>query len=172
MRHFGLSEAGVETIRRAMRWSRDGLQSEYSLFRREPEDAYLAALDEPGSASSRSAPGARLPHGHGGRHHGVSQGKIPARLPRFRSRRARPIWLWSKRVRAAAERNAPTPARSRSPGAGPAPVARPDSGHPTPSRLDENLGAAELTPTADDLAELDQASTEVKVVGDQYPESM
>jgi aryl-alcohol dehydrogenase-like predicted oxidoreductase len=40
------------------------------------------------------------------------------------------------------------------------------------SRLDENLGSAELTLTADDLAELDQASTEVKVVGDRYPESL
>ena len=55
---------------------------------------------------------------------------------------------------------------------GPAAIARPDSGTRRLSRLDENLGSAELTLTADDLAELDQASTEVKVVGDRYPESM
>ena len=40
------------------------------------------------------------------------------------------------------------------------------------SRLDENLGSAELELTADDLAELDEASTQVKVVGDRYPEAM
>ena len=40
------------------------------------------------------------------------------------------------------------------------------------SRLDENLGAARLALSAEDLAELDEASTEVKIIGDRYPEAM
>ena len=40
------------------------------------------------------------------------------------------------------------------------------------TRLDENLGAADVTLTPDDLKELDEASTQVKIVGDRYPEAM
>jgi aryl-alcohol dehydrogenase-like predicted oxidoreductase len=40
------------------------------------------------------------------------------------------------------------------------------------TRLDENLGATEVTLTPEDLMELDQASTQVKIVGDRYPEAM
>jgi len=40
------------------------------------------------------------------------------------------------------------------------------------ARLEENLGAADVTLSAKDLAELDDASTQVKVVGDRYPEAM
>jgi aryl-alcohol dehydrogenase-like predicted oxidoreductase len=40
------------------------------------------------------------------------------------------------------------------------------------TRLDENLGAAEVTLTPEDLTELDEASTQVKIVGDRYPEAM
>jgi aryl-alcohol dehydrogenase-like predicted oxidoreductase len=77
------------------------------------------------------------------------------------------------RVRAVAERHGATPGQialawllAQRPSLVPIPGTR------RLSRLDENLGSAELTLTVEDLAELDQASTEVKVVGDRYPESL
>ena len=175
VRHFGLSEAGVETIRRAHAVQPvTALQSEYSLFWREPEDAILAALDELGIGFVPFSPlGRGFLTGTVDATTEFSEGDIRAHLPRFTVEAREANLALVERVRAVAERKGATPgqialawllAQRRS--------IVPIPGTRRLSRLDENLGAAELELTADDLAELDEASTQVKVVGDRYPEAM
>ena len=175
VRHFGLSEAGVETIRRAHAVQQvTALQSEYSLFWREPEDAILDVLDELRIGFVPFSPlGRGFLTGTVDATTEFSQEDIRARLPRFTVEAREANLALVDRVRAVAERNGATPGQialawllAQRPSLVPIPGTR------RLSRLDENLGSAELTLTADDLAELDQASTEVKVVGDRYPESM
>ena len=175
VRHFGLSEAGVETIRRAHAVQQvTALQSEYSLFWREPEDAILDVLDELRIGFVPFSPlGRGFLTGTVDATTEFSQEDIRAHLPRFTVEAREANLALVDRVRAVAERNGATPGQialawllAQRPSLVPIPGTR------RLSRLDENLGSAELTLTADDLAELDQASTEVKVVGDRYPESM
>ena len=175
VRHFGLSEAGVETIRRAHAVQPvTALQSEYSLFWREPEDAILDVLDELRIGFVPFSPlGRGFLTGTVDATTEFSQEDIRAHLPRFTVEAREANLALVDRVRAVAERNGATPGQialawllAQRPSLVPIPGTR------RLSRLDENLGSAELTLTADDLAELDQASTEVKVVGDRYPESM
>ena len=175
VRHFGLSEAGVETIRRAHAVQPvTALQSEYSLFWREPEDAILDVLDELRIGFVPFSPlGRGFLTGTVDATTEFSQEDIRAHLPRFTVEAREANLALVDRVRAVAERNGATPGQialawllAQRPSLVPIPGTR------RLSRLDENLASAELTLTADDLAELDQASTEVKVVGDRYPESM
>ena len=175
VRHFGLSEAGVETIRRAHAVQPvTALQSEYSLFWREPEDAILDVLDELRIGFVPFSPlGRGFLTGTVDATTEFSQEDIRAHLPRFTVEAREANLALVDRVRAVAERNGATPGQialawllAQRPSLVPIPGTR------RLSRLDENLGSAELTLTADDLAELDQASTEVKVVGDRYPESL
>ena len=175
VRHFGLSEAGVETIRRAHAVQPvTALQSEYSLFWREPEDAILAALDELGIGFVPFSPlGRGFLTGTVDATTEFSEGDIRAHLPRFTVEAREANLALVERVRAVAERKGATPGQialawllAQRPSIVPIPGTR------RLSRLDENLGAAELELTADDLAELDEASTQVKVVGDRYPEAM
>ena len=175
VRHFGLSEAGVETIRRAHAVQPvTALQSEYSLFWREPEDAILDVLDELRIGFVPFSPlGRGFLTGTVDATTEFSQEDIRAHLPRFTVEAREANLALVDRVRAVAERKGATPGQialawllAQRPSLVPIPGTR------RLSRLDENLGSAELTLTADDLAELDQASTEVKVVGDRYPEAL
>ena len=175
VRHFGLSEAGVENIRRAHAVQPvTALQSEYSLFWREPEDAILAALDELGIGFVPFSPlGRGFLTGTVDATTEFSEGDIRSHLPRFTVEAREANLALVERVRAVAERKGATPGQialawllAQRPSLVPIPGTR------RLSRLDENLGAAELELTADDLAELDEASTQVKVVGDRYPEAM
>jgi aryl-alcohol dehydrogenase-like predicted oxidoreductase len=175
VRHFGLSEAGVENIRRAHAVQPvTALQSEYSLFWREPEDAILAALDELGIGFVPFSPlGRGFLTGTVDATTEFSEGDIRSHLPRFTVEAREANLALVGRVRAVAERKGATPGQialawllAQRPSLVPIPGTR------RLSRLDENLGAAELELTADDLAELDEASTQVKVVGDRYPEAM
>jgi aryl-alcohol dehydrogenase-like predicted oxidoreductase len=175
VRHFGLSEAGVENIRRAHAVQPvTALQSEYSLFWREPEDAILAALDELGIGFVPFSPlGRGFLTGTVDATTEFSEGDIRSHLPRFTVEAREANLALVERVRAVAERKGATPGQialawllAQRPSIVPIPGTR------RLSRLDENLGSAELELTADDLAELDEASTQVKVVGDRYPEAM
>jgi aryl-alcohol dehydrogenase-like predicted oxidoreductase len=175
VRHFGLSEAGVENIRRAHAVQPvTALQSEYSLFWREPEDAILATLDELGIGFVPFSPlGRGFLTGTVDATTEFSEGDIRSHLPRFTVEAREANLALVERVRAVAERKGATPGQialawllAQRPSIVPIPGTR------RLSRLDENLGSAELELTADDLAELDEASTQVKVVGDRYPEAM
>ena len=175
VRHFGLSEAGVENIRRAHAVQPvTALQSEYSLFWREPEDAILATLDELGIGFVPFSPlGRGFLTGTVDASTEFSDGDIRANLPRFTVEARAANLALVERVRTVAERKAATVGQvalawllAQRPFVVPIPGTR------RLSRLQENLGATEVSLSPQDLAELAEASTQVKIVGDRYPEAM
>jgi aryl-alcohol dehydrogenase-like predicted oxidoreductase len=175
VRQFGLSEAGVETIRRAHGVQPvTALQSEYSLFWREPEGAILDTVSELGIGFVAFSPlGRGFLTGTVDATTEFSEGDIRANLPRFTVEAREANLALVERVRAVAERNDASLGQialawllAQGPSIVPIPGTR------RLTRLDENLGAADVTLTPEDLMELDEASTQVKIVGDRYPEAM
>ncbi len=175
VRHFGLSEAGVDTIRRAHAVQPvTALQSEYSLFWREPEQQILPALAELGIGFVPFSPlGRGFLTGQVTADSQFGKGDIRATLPRFEREALQANLALVDRVTAVAERKGATPGQvalawllAQQPWVVPIPGTR------RLERLDENLGAADLELTPDDLAELDDASTSVEVQGERYPEAM
>jgi aryl-alcohol dehydrogenase-like predicted oxidoreductase len=175
VRHFGLSEAGVETIRRAHGVHPvTALQSEYSLFWREPEGAILDTLSELGIGFVPFSPlGRGFLTGTVDATTEFAGDDIRATLPRFTVEAREANLALVERVRAVAERRGASVGQialawllAQGPSIVPIPGTR------RLTRLDENLGAADVTLTPEDLTELDEASTEVKLVGDRYPEAM
>jgi aryl-alcohol dehydrogenase-like predicted oxidoreductase len=135
VRHFGLSEAGVETIRRADAVQPvTALQSEYSLFWREPEGAILDTLDELGIGFVPFSPlGRGFLTGTVDATTEFSDGDIRAGLPRFTVEARQANLALVDRVRAVAERKGRASGRSRSRGC--SPRARPSSRSPAPADL-------------------------------------
>ncbi len=175
VRHFGLSEAGVNTIRRAHAVQAvTALQSEYSLFWREPEGAILETLDELGIGFVPFSPlGRGFLTGTVDATTEFSDGDIRGNLPRFTIEAREANLALVDRVRTVAERKGATVGQialawllAQKPSIVPIPGTR------RLTRLDENIGAAEVALTAEDLAELEEASTEVKIVGERYPQAM
>ena len=173
--HFGLSEAGVETIRRAHAVQPvTALQSEYSLFWREPEGAIVDTLKELGIGFVPFSPlGRGFLTGTVDARTEFSEGDIRANLPRFTAEAREANLALVDRVRKVAERKEVTVGQvalawllAQRPWIVPIPGTR------RLSRLDENIGAADLVLTAEDLAELDEASTQVRIMGERYPEAM
>lgn len=173
--HFGLSEAGAETIRRAHAVQPvTALQSEYSLFWREPEGTILDTLAELGIGFVPFSPlGRGFLTGTVDASTEFGEGDIRATLPRFTVEAREANLALVDHVRAVAERKGITPGQvalawllAQAPSIVPIPGTR------RLSRLDENLGAADVELTAEDLVELDEASTRVKIVGERYPEAM
>ncbi len=175
VKHFGLSEAGVKTIRRAHAVQPvTALQSEYSLWWREPEAEVLPTLEELGIGFVPFSPLGK----------GFLTGKIDETtafdkndfrnvVPRFtpEARKANQAFVAMLR-RIAATRKA-TPAQvalawllARKPWIVPIPGTR------KIERLDENLGAAAVRLTPQDLREIDEASARVTVQGARYPEHL
>jgi aryl-alcohol dehydrogenase-like predicted oxidoreductase len=175
VRHFGLSEAGVQVIRRAHAIQPvTALQSEYSLFWREPEGSILDTLRELAIGFVPFSPlGRGFLTGTVDASTEFSDGDIRAGLPRFTIEARQANLALVDRVRAVAERKDATVGQvalawllAQDPGIVPIPGTR------RLVRLEENVAAANLALTTADLAELDQASTEVKIVGERYPEAM
>jgi aryl-alcohol dehydrogenase-like predicted oxidoreductase len=175
VRHFGLSEASVPTIRRAHAVHPvAALQSEYSLWWREPEREVLPALEELGIGFVPFSPLGR------GFLTGAIDSRVPfdpsdfrSRLPRFtvENREAnRGFVEWLRGF--AAQRNA-TPAQialawllAQRPWIVPIP------GTTRRHRLEENLGAATLALTSSDLREIDEAHAAIPLRGDRYPDAL
>jgi aryl-alcohol dehydrogenase-like predicted oxidoreductase len=173
--HFGLSEAGVQTIRRAHAVQPvAALQSEYSLWWREPEREVLPTLAELGIGLVPFSPLGK----------GFLTGKIDEKttfdpadfrnvVPRFseENRRANNAFVdWLKTF---AERKRATPAQialawllAQKPWIVPIP------GTTKRHRLEENLGAASVQLTADDLREIDREASRIEVHGARYPEHL
>jgi aryl-alcohol dehydrogenase-like predicted oxidoreductase len=175
VRHFGLSEAGVETIRRAHAVQPvTAVQSEYSLFWREPEGAILNTLGDLGIGFVPFSPlGRGFLTGTVDANTEFPEGDIRANLPRFTVEAREANLALVDRVRTVAEAKDATVGQvalawllAQAPSVVPIPGTR------RLTRLDENIGAADLTLTADELAALDEASTQVKIVGERYPEAM
>src|SRR5215211_2657723 len=175
VKHFGLSEAGAQTIRRAHAVQPvTALQSEYSLWWREPEAEILPTLEELEIGFIPFSPLGR----------GFLTGKISAAtsfdssdirstLPRFtpEARKANQV-LVDLLGRIAARMNA-TPAQvalawllAQKPWIVPIPGTR------HVERLEENLAAAAVELTADDLDEIERAAAQIQVQGARYPEQL
>jgi aryl-alcohol dehydrogenase-like predicted oxidoreductase len=173
--HFGLSEAGVQIIRRAHAVQPvTAVQSEYSLFWREPEGVILDALRDLSIGFVPFSPlGRGFLTGTVDASTEFSDGDIRASLPRFTvEARAANIALVD-RVRMVAERKDASVGQvalawllAQDPSIVPIPGTR------RLGRLVENIGAANLELTTEDLAELDEASAQVKIVGERYPAAM
>jgi aryl-alcohol dehydrogenase-like predicted oxidoreductase len=175
VKHFGLSEAGVQTIRRAHAVQPvTALQSEYSLWWREPEAEVLPALEELGIGLVPFSPLGR----------GFLTGKIDESttitstdfrfaLPRFAPEARKANKAWVDLLAAIAARKKVTPAQlalawllAQKPWIVPIP------GTTKLQRLEENIGAAALELTADDLREIDNAASTITVQGERYPEHL
>ena len=175
VRHFGLSEAGPTTIRRAHAVQPvTALQSEYSLFWREPEESVLPTLEELGIGFVPFSPlGRGLLTGQVTRESTFGAGDIRATLPRFTPEALATNLDLVDQVKALAERLRATPGQvalawllAQRPWIVPIPGTR------RTDRLEENLGAASLELSADDLAQLAEASASATFTGDRYPAAM
>jgi aryl-alcohol dehydrogenase-like predicted oxidoreductase len=174
VKHFGLSEAGVETIRRAHAVQPvTALQSEYSLWWREPEAEVLPTLEELGIGFVPFSPLGR----------GFLTGKIDESttfdssdfrntVPRFTPENRKANQAVVDLVGRIAAKKRATPAQialawvlAQKPWIVPIP------GTTKRHRLEENLGAAAVELTPDDLQEIESAVSEVSVQGARYSES-
>ena len=175
VKHFGLSEAGVQTIRRAHAvLPVTTLQSEYSLWWRRLEDEVLPALEELGIGL--------VPYSPLGR--GFLTGKLDetapfdssdfrSTLPRFTPEARKANQGLVDLLGKVAKRKKATPAQialawllAQKPWIVPIP------GTTKLHRLEENIGAVSIELTPDDLSEIDRAASEIKVEGARYPEKL
>jgi aryl-alcohol dehydrogenase-like predicted oxidoreductase len=173
VRHFGLSEAGVQTIRRAHAVQPvTALQSEYSLWWREPEDAILPTLEELGIGFVAFSPlGKGFLTGTIGRSTEFSSGDFRNTVPRFTDQQAREANLaFVELLTRIAERKQTTPAQialawllaQRS-------WIVPIPGTTKLHRLEENLAAADIQLTPQDRQEIEDAQLEAR--GARYTEA-
>ncbi|MGX7347134.1 aldo/keto reductase [Acetobacter pasteurianus] len=174
IKHFGLSEASVKTIRRAHAVHPvTAVQSEYSLFWREPEKELLPALEELGIGFVPFSPlGAGFLTGQITMDTKFPPGDFRNLVPRFSPEARKANLALVDVVEGVASRKGATPAQvalawllEQKPWIVPIP------GTTKLSRLEENLGAVNLTLTASDLQEIDDATAKIIVQGDRLPEA-
>ena len=175
VKYFGLSEAGVQTIRRAHAVQPvTALQSEYSLWWREPEKEVIPALEELGIGFVPFSPLGK----------GFLTGKIDDKttfdstdfrniVPRFTTENRRANLAFVQWLTTFAEQKHATAAQialawllAQKPWIVPIP------GTTKRSRLEENIGAAANQLTADDLREIERAASTITVHGARYPEEL
>jgi aryl-alcohol dehydrogenase-like predicted oxidoreductase len=175
VKHFGLSEPGVQTIRRAHAVQPvTAVQSEYSLWWRRPEENVLPALSELGIGFVPFSPLGK----------GFLTGKINENttfdssdfrniVPRFTPEARRANQVLVDLLRTIGERKKATPAQialawllAQKPWIVPIP------GTTKQERLNENLGASEIEFTPDELREIESATSKIAVHGARYPENL
>jgi aryl-alcohol dehydrogenase-like predicted oxidoreductase len=175
VKHFGLSEAGAKTIRRAHAVQPvTALQSEYSLFWREPEQEILPTLEELGIGFVPFSPLGK----------GFLTGAINADtqfdakdfrnvVPRFTPENRKANQVLVDVIGKFAQQKKVTPARvalawilAQKPWIVPIP------GTTKLHRLEENIGGAAVELTPDDLREIDSASSQIELAGARYPEHL
>lgn len=174
VKHFGLSEAGVQTIRRAHAVQPvTAVQSEYSLFWRGPEVELLAVLEELGIGFVPFSPlGAGFLTGQIDEHTQFDASDFRNVVPRFSPQARKANLALVDVVKAVAQRKHAPPAQvalawllAQKPWIVPIP------GTTKPHRLEENLGAVDLQLTGDDLREINEQMAQIHVHGDRLPES-
>ena len=175
VKHFGLSEAGVQTIRRAHAVQPvTALQSEYSLFWRAPETEVIPTLEELGIGFVPFSPLGK----------GFLTGKIDENttfdssdfrkiVPRFTPEARKANQALVDLLRTTAERKKATPAQialawllAQKPWIVPIP------GTTKMARLEENIGGDAVELTSDDLREIDRAASKITLQGARYPEKL
>jgi aryl-alcohol dehydrogenase-like predicted oxidoreductase len=175
VRHFGLSEAGVQTIRRAHAVQKvTAVQSEYSLFWRGPEAELLPVLDELGIGFVPFSPlGAGFLTGKIDETTTFDATDFRNMVPRLAPEARKANMALVEAVKAVAVAKRATPAQvalawllAQRPGISPIP------GTTKRHRLEENLGATDVMLTKSDLAGIDSALAGIKVQGDRLPEAV
>ncbi len=174
VKHFGLSEAGVQVIRRAHKVQPvTALQSEYSLFWREPEEKILPTLEELGVGFVPFSPlGKGFLTGKITAETKFEQSDFRAIVPRFNEENRKANQALVDLLSKFAQEKRATPAQialawilAQKPWMVPIP------GTTKLHRLEENLGAVNVELTADDLREIDEVSSRIELRGERYPES-
>jgi aryl-alcohol dehydrogenase-like predicted oxidoreductase len=175
VKHFGLSEAGVQTIRRAHAVQPvTAVQSEYSLWWRRPEAELLPALEELGIGFVPFSPlGKGFLTGKIDEHTTFDSTDFRNSVPRFAPEARKANQAMVDLLGAIAARKNATPAQialawllAQKPWIAPIP------GTTKLSRLEENIGAAAVELTPDDLREIDLAASQITVQGARYPENL
>jgi len=175
VKHFGLSEAGVRTIRRAHAVQPvTALQSEYSLWWRKPEEEVLPALEELGIGFVPFSPlGKGFLTGKIDENTTFDQSDFRNIVPRFTPEARRANQALVDLLQSIAKRMNATPAQlalawllARKPWIVPIP------GTTKLPRLEENIGAVAVKLTSDDLREINSAASEIEVQGARYPEEL
>jgi len=175
VKHFGLSEAGAQTIRRAHAVQPvTALQSEYSLWWRKPEEEVIPTLEELGIGFVPFSPLGK----------GFLTGKIDENttfdssdfrniVPRFTPENRKANQTLVDLLGRMGEQKQATPAQialawllAQKPWIVPIP------GTTKPHRLEENIGAVALDLTAEDLREIEDAASKIRVAGARYPEEL
>jgi aryl-alcohol dehydrogenase-like predicted oxidoreductase len=175
VRHFGLSEAGVATIRRAHAVQPvTAVQSEYSLWWRRPEEALLPTLEELGIGLVPFSPlGKGFLTGSLDEKTTFTPNDFRNIVPRFSAEARKANQGIVDLLRSMAERKAATPAQialawllAQKPWIVPIP------GTTKLARIDENIGATTVELTTEDLREIDQAAAKIEIQGARYPEAL
>jgi aryl-alcohol dehydrogenase-like predicted oxidoreductase len=175
VRHFGLSEAGVKTIRRAHAVQPlTALQSEYSLWTRTPEKEVIPALEELGIGLVPYSPlGKGFLTGKIDENAKFDSSDFRSTLPRFTPEALKANQALIDLLASIGKRKKATPAQialawllAQKPWMAPIP------GTTKLHRLEENIGAVSVELTPDDLREIEEASARITVVGARYPEKM
>src|SRR3954462_8232232 len=175
VKYFGLSEAGAGTIRRAHAVQKvAALQSEYSLWWREPEREILPTLEELGIGFVPFSPLGK----------GFLTGTIDDKttfeptdfrnlVPRFTEENRKANLAFVEWLKTFATRKQATPAQIALAWLlGQKPWIVPIPGTTKPHRLTENLGAADVDLTSQDLEEIEAAAAQITVQGDRYPQEL
>jgi aryl-alcohol dehydrogenase-like predicted oxidoreductase len=175
VKHFGLSEAGVQTIRRAHAVQPvTALQNEYSLWWRKPEQEVLPALEELGIGFVPFSPlGRGFLTGRMNENTTFDSSDLRSTLPRFTPEARKANQALVDLLGEIAKRKKATPAQialawllAQKPWIVPIP------GTTKLHRLEENIGAASIELTTDDLREIEDAASKINVQGARYPEHL
>jgi aryl-alcohol dehydrogenase-like predicted oxidoreductase len=175
VKHFGMSEAGVQTIRRAHAVQPvTALQNEYSLWWRRPEKEVLPTLEELGIGLVPYSPlGNGFLTGKMSEDTKFASSDIRNTIPRFTPEARKTNQALVDLLEEIAEQKKATPAQvalawllAQKPWIAPIP------GTTKLNRLEENIGAASITLTPDDLREIEGAASKITVQGARYPEHL
>ncbi|WP_332238498.1 aldo/keto reductase [Sporolactobacillus sp. KGMB 08714] len=173
IRHWGLSEAGVQTIRRAHAvCPLTAVQSEYSMWWREPEKELLPALEELGIGFVPFSPlGKGFLTGRFNKNTTFGEGDLRSQYPRFSPEAMEANQTVVDFVKDFAKEKKATPAQialawilSRKPWIVPIPGTR------KLGRLEKNLGSADIELTSEDLVRIDETLNKISITGARYPE--
>jgi aryl-alcohol dehydrogenase-like predicted oxidoreductase len=175
VKHFGLSEAGAKTIRRAHAVQPiTAVQSEYSLWWRKPEQEVLPALEELGIGFVPYSPlGRGFLAGKIGETAKFDSADFRSKLPRFTPEALKANQVLIDQLEEIAQRKKATPAQialawllAQKPWIVPIP------GTTKLNRLEENLGAAAIELQSDDLRDIDRAASKIQLDAARYPERL
>jgi aryl-alcohol dehydrogenase-like predicted oxidoreductase len=175
VKHFGMSEAGVKTIRRAHAVQPvTALQSEYSLWWRKPEEEVIPTLEELGIGFVPYSPlGKGFLTGKIDQNTTFDKNDFRNKVPRFTPEARKANQAMVDLLGAIGKQKNATPAQialawllAQKPWVAPIP------GTTKLSRLDENIGSLAVQLTANDLREIDTAAAKITVEGERYPEAL